>query len=110
MLAPAPGLTFEVRKKRIAFYFFNNLKFLFPVEAGKHEVAGLELESLTPAHDRVFAWNPLTVRSIVASVNTSKQIDSIVIHSVLFSLLIIRSFCVRVFIKRMFIFQRAAQI
>lgn len=55
MSAPSPGFTFEVREKRITFYFFDNFKVLFPVEAGEHEVSGLESQSLASSHDRVFA-------------------------------------------------------
>lgn len=55
MPTPAPGFTFEMRKKRITFYFFDNFKVLLTVEAGEHEVSGLESQSLAPSHDKVFA-------------------------------------------------------
>ena len=59
MLTPTPGFTFEVREKRITFYFFDNFKLLLPVEAGKHNVSGLEAKPLSSSHDRGFCIEPV---------------------------------------------------
>lgn len=46
-------------------------------EAGKHKVSRLEPQPLMPSHDKVFAYNLLSVRQSGLRVNTGQRINVI---------------------------------